>query len=60
MTLKNNITYILYLTQLFKTANSGTISQYFIYYCSNIGLIAMPMHTRKRIRNAHDIRIYSD
>ena len=33
------------MTQVFKTANSGTISQYFTCYCNNI--MAMPIHARQ-------------
>ena len=33
------------MTQLFKTLNSRTISQYFTCYCYSI--IAMPIHARQ-------------
>ena len=34
--------YISYMTQLFKTANAGIISEYFTCYCKNI--IAITIH----------------
>ena len=43
--LKNNIMYILCMTQIFKTMNSRTISLYFTCYCNNI--IAMPIHAQQ-------------
>ena len=49
--LRNNIMYILYMTQLFKTANSGTIAQYFTCYC--IKIIAMPIHEQQEFQMWH-------
>ena len=37
--------HVLNMAQLFKTANSGTISQYFTCYSNNV--IAMPMRAQQ-------------
>ena len=46
--------YLLYMTQLYKTSNSRTISQYFTSYCNNIIAIGPFMLTR--IRNVASVK----
>ena len=56
--------YILYTTQLFKTSNSETISQYFTCCCFK-NIIARPVHSisyATRIRNAtfvHQLTVHT-